>query len=229
MPYDRKRRYPKAQKRKAFNAWKKQTKRRIRRPLALKPHSFCERFEENIRLVTPIVNGSGNLTTTSTKKFSFDMIPQHASYAELFDEYKITKVVATFRWSPSAYVLVNSTAAYSGNLSPLLIFKVDHNDDVAQSVTELKKSMKTHMKMLKYDTPFSIQLKPASQILVDANIGNTFTPKWNRYITTQVLDVNHLGLKLQVQVPVDVGTSANYDMGKIDIEYKMYFTMKCNE
>ena len=80
--------------------------------------------------------------------------------------------------------------------------------------------MKTHLKQLKYDEPFTIQLKPASQVLVDANIGNTFTPKWNRYITTQVLDVNHLGLKLQVQVPVDVGVSSNYDMGRIDIEYK---------
>lgn len=207
----------------------RKTYKRIRKPLALKPHSFCERFEENILLQTPIVNTAGNLATTVTKKFSFDMIPQHASYAELFDEYKINKVVATFRWSPARFVLVNSTAAYSGNLSPLLIFKVDHNDDVAQTVTELKKSMKTHMKMLKYDEPFTIQLKPASQVLVDANIGNTFTPKWNRYITTQVLDVNHLGLKLQVQVPPDVGTSTNYDMGRIEIEYKMYFTLKCNE
>jgi hypothetical protein len=197
--------------------------------LALKPHSFVERFEENIRLISPIINASGNLATTSTKKFSFDMIPQHASYAELFDEYQINKVVATFRWSPSSYVLVNSTAAYSTNLSPLLFFKVDHNDDVAQPLADLKKSMKTKYKMLKYDEEFTIQLKPASQVLVDANIGNTFTPKWNRYITTQVLDVNHLGLKLQVQVPTDVGSSTNYDMGRIDIEYKMYFTMKCNE
>lgn len=202
---------------------------KIKKPLALKPHTFCERFEENIRLTTPIINTSGNLATTSTKKFSFDMIPQHASYAELFDEYKINKVVATFRWSPSQYVIVNSTSAYSSNLSPLLFFKVDHNDDVAQSLTELKKSMKTKYKMLKYDEPFTIQLKPASQVLVDANIGNTFTPKWNRYITTQVLDVNHLGLKLQVQVPTQVGSSTAYDMGRIDIEYKMYFTMKCNE
>lgn len=202
---------------------------RIQKPIALKPHSFCERFEENIRLTTPIVNAAGNLAVTSTKKFSFDMIPQHASYAELFDEYKINKVVATFRWSPSQYVAVNSTAAYSSNLSPLLFFKVDHNDDAAQPLADLKKSMKTHYKMLKYDEPFTIQLRPASQVLVDANIGNTFTPKWNRYITTQVLDVNHLGLKLQVQVPTDVGASTNYDMGRIDIEYKMYFTMKCNE
>eukprot|EP01050_Picozoa_sp_SAG11_P023174 SAG11_NODE_4586_length_1841_cov_143.384615_2_plen_226_part_00 len=205
------------------------TKRYRKKPLALKPHNFVERFEENIVLTTPIVNTSGNLATTSTKKFSFDMIAQHAAYAELFDEYKINKIVATFRWSPSAYVLVNSTAAYSGNLSPLLFFKVDHNDDNADSLVELKKSMKTHYKMLKYDEPFTIQLKPASQILVDANIGNTFTPKWNRWITTSVLDVNHLGLKLQVQVPPDVGTSSNYNMGRIDIEYKMYFTLKCNE
>ena len=200
-----------------------------KKPLALQPHNFCERFEENIRLIKPTINTSGNLAITSTKKFSFDMIPQHASYAELFDEYKINKVVATFRWSPSQYVAVNSTSAFSSNLSPLLFFKVDHNDDAAQSLTELKKSMKTHYKMLKYDEPFTIQLKPASQVLVDANIGNTYTPKWDRWITTGVLDVNHLGLKLQVQVPTDVGASTNYDMGRIDVEYKMYFTMKCNE
>lgn len=201
----------------------------IRKPLALKPHTFCERFEENIRLTTPIVNASGNLASTIAKQFSFDMIPQHAAYAELFDEYKINKVVATFRWSPSQYVVVNSTAAYSSNLSPVLYFKVDHNDASSDSLATLNKSMKTHRKNLKYDEPFTIQLKPASQVLVDANIGNTFTPKWDRYITTNVLDVNHLGLKLQVQVPVDVGVSTNYDMGKIEIEYKMYFTMKCNE
>ena len=215
---------PRQKRRKKYNRVN-----RIKRPLALKPHTFCERFEENIILEEPIVNTSGNLNNTVVKKFSFDMIPQHASYAELFDEYKINKVVATFRWSPSRYVYVNSSAAYSGNLSPMLWFKVDHNDDSSQSLVEMKKSMKTHAKMLKYDEPFTIQLKPASQVLVDANIGNTFTPKWNRYITTQVLDVNHLGLKLQVQVPPDVGTSTNYTMGRIDIEYKMYFTLKCNE
>lgn len=202
---------------------------RIPKPLALKPHNFVERFEENILLTTPIINTSGNLANTVVKKFSFDMVYQHPQYAELFDEYKINKIVATFRWSPSRYVYVNTTSAYSSNLAPLLFFKVDHNDDSAQSLVELKKSMKTHYKTLKYDEPFTIQLKPASQILVDANIGNTFTPKWDRWITTQVLDVNHLGLKLQVQVPTDVGTSSNYDMGRIDIEYKMYFTMKCNE
>lgn len=199
------------------------------KPLALKQHNFCERFEENIRLTTPIVNAAGNLTSTVSKMFSFDMIAQHSQYADLFDEYRIDKVVATFRWSPANYVLVNSTAAYSTNLSPLLYFKVDHNDSSADSMATLKKSMKTHTKNLKYDEPFTIQLRPASQTLVDANIGNTFTPTWKRWITTKVLDVNHLGLKLQVQVPLDVGSSANYDMGAIQIEYKMYFTMKCNE
>jgi hypothetical protein len=156
------------------------------------------------------------------------MIAQHPQYADLFDEYKINKIVATFRWSPSRFVLVGSQN-FSGNVSPLLYFKVDHNDDSADSLATLKESMKTHMKMLKYDEPFTIQLKSASQVLIDANIGNTFTPKWNRWITTSVLDVNHLGLKLQVQVPTDVGSSTNYNMGRIDIEYKMYFTMKCNE
>lgn len=220
---------PKRGKQKARKRYNRVNKRKIRKPLALKPHNFVERFEENIRLVTPIVNTSGNLTNTISKKFSLDMITQHPQYGDLFDEYKINKIVATFRWSPSTYVVTNSTAAYSSNLSPLLFFKVDHNDDSAQSLVELKKSMKTHYKMLKYDEPFTMQLKPASQILVDANIGNTFTPKWNRWITTDVMDVNHLGLKLQVQVPTDVGSSTNYDMGRIDIEYKMYFTMKCNE
>jgi len=199
----------------------------FKKPLALKPHNFCERFEETIPLTSDVINAAGNLTTTSTKKFSFDMINQHPSYAELFDEYKINKVVATFRWSPSRNVR-STNNYYAPRLSPLLFFKVDHNDDTADTLADLKKSMKTHYKMLKYDEPFTIQLKPASQILVDANIGNTFTPKWNRWITTQVLDVNHLGLKLQVQVPIEVDTNM-IDAGQIDIEYKMYFTMKCNE
>lgn len=199
------------------------------KPLALKAHNFCERFEEVIPLTHDLINSAGNLTTTMTKKFSFDMIPQHAVYADLFDEYRIDKVVATFRWSPSTYVYVASTAAYSSNLSPLLYFKVDHNDDTADSLAKMKESMKTHTKNLKYDEPFTISLRPASQTLVDANIGNTFTPTWKRWITTSVLDVEHLGLKCQVQVPTDAGTSNNYNMGKISVEYKVYFTVKSNE
>lgn len=208
---------------------RKNTKMVIKKPLALKPHNFCERFEEVIPLTSDVVNSAGNLNNTMTKKFSFDMIPQHAAYAALFDEYRIDKVVATFRWSPSAYVFVNTTASYSGNLSPLLYFKVDHNDDAADSLPVLKESMKTHVKNLKYDEPFTISLRPASQILVDASIGNTYTPAWKRWITTTVLDVAHLGLKCQVQVPVDAGSSSNYNMGKISVEYKIYFTVKCNE
>lgn len=206
------------------------TKRRGKpKALALKAHNFCERFEEVIPLTSDLINSSGNLATTMTKKFSFDMIPQHAAYADLFDEYRIDKVVATFRWSPASYVYVNTTSAYSGNLSPLLYFKVDHNDDSADSLPTMKKSMKTHTKNLKYDEPFTISLRPASQILVDSSIGNTYTPMWKRWINTEVLDVEHLGLKCQVQVPVDAGSSSNYHMGKIAVEYKVYFTVKCNE
>lgn len=224
-------------KRKSYSKFKKRIRKYMKgrfkrkaKPLALKQHNFCERFEENIRLDHTIVNTSGNLTATVSKKFSFDMIAQHPQYADLFDEYRIDKVVATFRWSPSAYVVTNSTAAYSGNLSPQLYFKVDHNDDTADTLAVMKESMKTHSKMLKYDEPFTISLRPASQTMVDANIGNTFTPTWKRWITTKVLDVNHLGLKLQVQVPTQVGgPTTNFDMGRIDIEYKMYFSLKCNE
>lgn len=221
---------PPKKSRKVTKRYNRQNKRRTRKnkkALALLTHNFVERFEETIRLDASIVNTAGNLTNTVSKKFSFDMITQHPSYSELFDEYKINKVVATFRWSPSRIVRATNNY-YAPRMAPLLFFKVDHNDSSADTLVELKKSMKTHYKTIKYDEPFTIQFKPASQTMVDANIGNTFTPTWNRWITTQVLDVEHLGLKLQVQVPIEVDTGT-IDAGQIDIEYKMYFSMKCNE
>ena len=205
---------PKRNNRKRYNRVNKRRKGKRQTPLALKPHNFCERFEQEIRLDNSTITSLGNLGLTTVKKFRFDDIPQHPQYALLFDEYKINKVVATFRWSPSRAIY--ALGGIQNLVSPMLIFKVDHNDDTQDAIADLKKSMKTHYKRLKYDEDFTIQLKPASQVLVDANIGNTYTPTWNRYITTDVLDVEHLGLKMQVQVPQQTGSTSNLDLGSIE-------------
>ena len=204
-------------------------KRYRKKPLALKTHNFVERVITTIPLNSAAVSGLGNLNTTVAKTFMLQDIPQHPQYATLFDEYRIDKVVATFRWSPVGSIQEGSSWRINLNQGPLLMFKVDHNDKNPDSVAVLNQSMRTHKKPLELNKDFSISLRPAVQSSVDAAIGNTYTPKWKQWISTSVLDVEHYALKLQVQVPTVVGSTSVYDMGQIQVEYKYYFTLKCND
>ena len=211
---------------------RRRTNFKIRRPrrkkkLALKAHNFVERVEDTITLNSSTLNASGNLTTNYSKHFQFSDITQAASYKDLFDDYVLNKVVAEIRYD---YVIPFLTAAAGvtntpNPVYPMLLIKTDHNDAATgETWATMKESERSRLVQLKPGSKISHVLKPAIQIeAYKTALASGYAPKWGQQLRTIDDTVPHYGLKIQVQT---VGTSAAIDLGKINIMYKYYFTMK---
>lgn len=201
-------------------------KMRIRKPLALQQHSFCE------RKVTDLVMQCDNegAATGMFKSFNLNDITNAASYKDLFEYYRIDKVVVTFRYKAHT---VASTAGSgtigprANEINPLLYFKVDHNDINADSLVLMRESMKTKEKQLTNNQPnFTITLKPAVQAeAYHTALASTYMPKWGQWLSTDDGSVPHYGLKAYA-----IGyRDSNTNPGQIQVSFKYYISFKNNE
>jgi len=206
---------------------------RNRKALALKTHNFVERLPDVVlALNNSTLDSNGNLSSTHTNTFQISDVPQIASYASLFEYYKIDKMVITFRYKtagkPANYIANPLNIQMFQEINPTILFKVDHNDAVSQSVADLKLSARTKEKQLTNAQPnFTITLKPALQSEAYKSLtASTYIPKWNQWLTTEDTTVPHYGLKMNIQCPVP---NPNMDYGSLEIQKKMYFSVKNNE
>ena len=197
---------------------------RIRKPLALQPHNFTERFEQTIALNSTTVNAQGELSTGYGRFFSLDDIPQVASYKDLFDSFIIRKVVAEIRYD---VLYTNTTLAGQQPLNPIypiLLIKNDHNDVAHTSYQDLLESEKTRQVQLKPGGVVKHVLKPAAQVeAYKTALASAYQPKWNCELRSVDSATPHYGLKIQVKTQPG---NASINMGDIRITYRMYFTMK---
>lgn len=203
---------------------------RVKKPLALKMHNFVERNSSEYSLAVAKTEG---VAVGHHMSFNLDLVRQASSYKELFEFYKIDKIVATFRYK-SAGPTANQSTGVSATLpyvmpneiNPVLYFKVDHNDVTTTTISELKDSMKTKSKQLSNNEPeFTITLKPAVQSeAYKSSISTTYIPKWGQWLSTADGSVPHFGLKVFA-----LGTNYIDNNGSIQISYKTYFSCKNNE
>ena len=208
--------------RKIQRKWRSKRKRK-RVPLALKTHNFCERstIEDNL-----LCDGSVGLF----KHFQLNEIAQSGEYINIFEEFRINKVVATFRYKANSTVAVGNNVNQVNEINPVLYFKVDHNSDsTAVSLADLKKSMKTREHQFTNDKPeFSIVLRPA--VLVEAStvegaIGTHYYPRWKKWLPVEEGAIGHFGLQAYAVAGSGGGVS---QPGSLKVTYKIYFSMKSN-
>ncbi len=199
--------------------------RRMRRrstPLALKQHTFVERVKVNDQIV---INTEANAVGLF-KSFKLSDIRQDDSYTDIFEMYKINKIVVTFR-----YKQINNATESNGRaqneVNPLLYFKVDHNDINADDMITMKESMRTREHQFSNDKPnFSITLKPAVQVeAYRTSLTSGYTPKWGMWLNCADKEVPHYGLKAYCLAYRDGAWSP----GNLTVEYKYYVTFKNNE
>lgn len=205
---------------------------RYRKPLALKTHSFVERCQPQLLRVA-----NESAAVGLFRNFALSQCLQVGNYTEIFEYYKINKVVVEFRYKGAtrpAYTTLpagNSTTGTNNEIvneiNPVLYFKVDHNDITADSLSTLKESMRTREKQLSNNSPnFSITLKPAIQAeAYKTAITSAYRPKWNQWLSTTDDGVPHYGLKVYAVA----GNGNNPNMGEIEVTSKIYFSCKCNE
>ena len=175
------------------------SKMKIKKPLALKPHSFCERKVTDLVMTCDTENSA----TGMFKSFNLDDINNASAYKQLFEYYRIDKVVVTFRYKSHSYANAVNTLTNINEINPLLYFKVDHNDVASDSLLLMRESMKTKEKQLTNNEPnFTIQLKPAVQTeAYKSSVSTTYIPKWGQWISTDDSSVPHYGLKAYAMYP----------------------------
>ena len=202
---------------------------RVRKPLALQVHSFVERCTAQELIVANESSAVGLF-----RNFSLSQCSQVAHYQALFEYYKINKVVVEFRYKGAetpAYTTINGTSVQNNEIineiNPVLYFKVDHNDVGADSLATMKESLRTREHQLSNGKPnFTITLKPAIQAeAYKTAISTGYMPKWGQWLSTLDDTIPHYGLK--VYAVAGAGNSPN--MGKIEVQTKIYFSCKCNE
>jgi len=207
----------------AWRGWKVRRSRRMRRkPLALKQHAFVERavLEKDLRVDTEAA------ATGIFESFSLSKMRQETEYCTIFEQYRIDKVIATFRYKATGTPAVDND--YTTNeVNPILYFKVDHNDITADTLATMKDSMKTKTHQFTNSNPeFSIQLKPAIQTeAYKSSVTTAYVPKWGQWIPTVDNTVPHYGLKMYACA----FTSSSYSPGSITVSFKYYVSFKNNE
>lgn len=211
----------------AFRGPTIRTRRRTyKKPLALKTYNFVERSSISSALVIK----SEASAVGMIKEFSLNEIAQNGNYIALFEEYKIDKVVASFRYkSTGQYAYETGSAININEINPVLYFKVDHNDENLETLAELKKSAKCREFQFTNSKPnFDVVLKPAC--LIDVNnihgaLGIAHRPKWGVWLPTDENAVSHFGLKAYCVA----SSSGAHIPGSLEVTYKIYFSMKNND
>lgn len=170
-----------------------------------------------------------NDATGLFKSFNLDDINGASSYKNLFEYYRIDKVVVTFRYKSTGAQARNDPSGFPrvNEVNPLLYFKVDHNDIDSDSLLLMRQSMKTKEKQLSNDKPeFTITLKPAVQAeAYKSSIATTYIPKWGQWLSTDDGTVPHYGLKAYATAYSD----SSIDAGQIVVSFKYYISFKNNE
>lgn len=202
----------------------------VKKPLALKTHNFVERTQPETLIVAPETSAVGLF-----RQFQWSQCLQVGNYANIFEYYKINKVVVEFRYKgvgKPAYTTINGTGTTNNEIvneiNPILYFKVDHNDVTADTLATMKNSLRTKERQLTNDKPnFAITLKPAIQAeAYKTAISTAYRPKWNQWLSTQDDTVPHYGLKVYA---VGGAAPSSAHMGEIEVQTKIYFSCKCNE
>jgi len=206
------------------------TRRPRRKGFSLNTHSFSR-----YTAATNSVIDSTELDVGYEFKFS-DMVA-FSEFSNLFDRYKIDRVVQTFQLvnNPDAtYALnvlgtanTNAATSYvnSTNFYPKMWYIHDYDDSNAESIGTLKERVGVKCRILQPNKVIKISTKPAIAIQTyKTALTAGYGPKWGQYIDMQTTDVPHYGLKVafdtNAQDPTDTAPF------RVRVETKYYFTCK---
>jgi len=176
-------------------------------------------FTRNTR---PIIYSLGNTLNWVPESLTFQLsdVINVSDFVNLFDQFKIHKVVLTLRWSPNqATYTSNNTQAGTGVYNPLLYYTRDYDDDnpiaTQQDMLEIQKH---NSRRLMPGRPVIISLRPAVQAQAyQTAISTAYGPKWNMKLNMDDNTTPHYGLKMGV-------TKLGQDMGAVSIDVKYHFS-----
>ena len=188
---------------------------RYRRIAQFKTHSFMR----NTRPITYSLENTSNWVP-NTLTFQLSDVINVSDFENLFDQFKISKVVLTLRWTPraSTYTSTNTIAA-TGVYNPVLYYYTDHDDDdpvaTQQDMLEVQKHKSVRIMPSR---PINITVKPAVQAMAyQTALSTSYGPKWGMRLNMDDNTTPWYGLKMGV-------SKLGVDLGTIVMDVKYYFT-----
>lgn len=146
--------------------------------------------------------------------FQLSDIAGLSDFANLFDSYRINKVVV--RW----YLKIDPSAQVAASATFPKLYSVVDNDDIgiiSQSV--MREHPNCKIQVMNPNRPVSRILRPAAQGAVYQPVTNTYTPKWKQWIDMAATGCPHYGLKWNI----DDLSNTNY---RVDVECIYYFSVR---
>lgn len=160
-------------------------------------------------------------TTYGATYFSLDQVPGYTEFTALFDQYRITRVIAHF-WPTALSVTNTNSSSTIVNVPPRIVHAIDYDDSVAPtSVNEVREysTARTNYSTEKFTRDF----KPAvSRVVYEGVSSSGYSPDWDVWVSTNDPTVPHYGLKWALG---SVGTSgADNAFGYVmEVEFFMEF------
>lgn len=176
-------------------------------------------FTRNTRPITYSLDTTTNWVPNSLT-FQLSDVINVSDFTNLFDQFRIDKVVLTLRWSPraSTYTSTNNMAA-TGIYNPVLYYVTDHDDDSAIATqTDMLEIQKHVCRRVLPNRKITITVKPAVQSMCYQTIASTsYGPKWGMKLNMDDITTPLYGLKMGV-------SKLGEDLGAITIDVKYHFT-----
>lgn len=189
---------------------------RLRRIGQFKTHSFTR----CTRPITYSLNNELLNWVPNSLTFQLSDVINVTDFTNLFDQFKITKVKLTLRWSPRAATYTSAnTVAGTGVYNPVLYYYTDHDDDDPVASQEDMLEVQRHKSVrIQPQRPIYITVKPAVQAMAyQTALTTAYGPKWNMKLNMDDNTAPHYGLKMGVN-------KLGEDLGSITIDVKYYFT-----
>lgn len=149
------------------------------------------------------VTADASLTVYGSLSFALSDLPSYTEFTQLYDEYKIMKVVLSF-------YPVRATQVYTATLTiPVFICAVDHDDSTAPTnITTLLQYPGCRIKSSR--NQFSVTIKPKVASAVYNGVTDAYSAK-SQYVDCTYGSVPHYGFKYAIG-SAGVASSVSYDI-----------------
>lgn len=148
---------------------------------------------------------------------SLNQLEAPGDFTQLFQQYKITGVKATFLYQ------VTDAPTNGGSVMPTILYAVDGDDAFPPTYSQLRQKQNVKQKILTANKPFSIYYKPKISGTLTAggvNTSNSLVTKG--WINSAVANADHYGLKFGINNMYST-TSVNT---QLEIKFTYYLAMK---
>lgn len=200
MPYYPRKTY---RRRRRYNRRSRRTMRKPMRSLSMKRKMSTHHFKRTF--LSDIFFSSNTGPVFGGLSFRLSSLPNYTEFTNLFDQYRINKIV--IRFVPSA----NSDSVGSTHVIPNFHTIIDNNDSTTPTaLNELYESQS--WKRTRGTQVQTRVFTPSS--LIDIGLSSN-SPKWKQWISTDFPSVDHYGLKYALEATVNAQ----------DIYYQPYVTI----